>query len=120
MPTPGNVEVTTPFREAGWSLTLPELGTSRWEPPEGTLRGVPPPSAAEAGWGFPLWPWLALLAAVCWLIDWTCYGRVSPPRSVAGVSGAAGRFNPSILGGPGAAQPSARDYEPAGQVRGAR
>ena len=120
MPTPGNVEVRTPFREAGWSLTLPELGTARWEPPEGTLRGVPPPSAAAAGWGFPLWPWLALLAVVCWVIDWAYYGRVSPPRSVAAVRASAGRFNPITLGGPGAAQPPVRDYEPVRQSRGAR
>ena len=119
MPTPGNVEVKTPFRETGWSLTLPELGTARWEPPEGTLRGVPPPSAAAAGWGFPLWPWLALLAVVCWLIDWTYYGRVSPPRSAAAVPASAGRFNPITLGGPGAAQPPVRDYGPVRQ-RGAR
>ena len=121
MPAPGKVEVTTPFRKAGWSLTLPELGTARWEPPEGTLRGVPPPSVAAAGWGFPLWPWLALLAAACWLIDWTCYGRVSPPRSVAAaVPRSASPLHPINLGGAGAAQPPVRDYEPAGQSRGAR
>jgi len=120
MPTPGNVDVKTPFQEAGWSLTLPELGTSRWEPPERTLRGVPPPSAVVVGLGFPLWPWLTLLAVVCWLLDWTCYGRVSPPRSVsAGAS--TGRFESAPLSGLNMTPPSSpREYEPVGQSREVR
>ena len=114
MPTPGNVEVKTPFREAGWSLTLPELGTTRWEPPEGTLHGVPPPSAVAVGLGFPLWPWLTLLAVICWLVDWAYYGRVSPPRSASAAS--AGRHDagaPSSLNITPPASP--REYEPVGQ-----
>ncbi|MDA1312340.1 MAG: BatA domain-containing protein [Acidobacteria bacterium] len=81
MPVPGNVRVRTPFRESSWSLTLPELGSARWEIPENALLGVPPSSNAVTSLRFPLWPWLALLAVICWLIDWFYYGRMSPPRS---------------------------------------
>ena len=124
MPTPGNVKVKTPFQEAGWSLTLPELGTTRWEPPEGALRGVPPPSTVLVGSGVPLWPWLTLLAVVCWLIDWTYYGRVSPPRSASApspTSGGAGfSSRPPDSGLHVAPRPSPREYEPVGQSTEAR
>jgi hypothetical protein len=81
MPVPGSVRLRTPFRESSWSLTLPELGSAQWEIPETALRGVPPPSTVVTSLRFPLWPWLALLAVICWLIDWFYYGRMSPPRS---------------------------------------
>ena len=114
MPRPGTVQVRTPFREASWSLTLPELGAARWEPPEGTLRGVPPPSGAGSGARIPLWPWLALLAAICWLLDWFYYGRVSPPRSASGIgAGSARRFEPRTLGDLSPSESPGGNYEPA-------
>lgn len=113
MPLPGNVRVRTPFRESSWSLTLPELGAARWEPPDSALLGVPPPSSVDSGLRFPLWPWLAFLAVVCWLIDWFLYGRMSPPRSASTPSGPTRSFESHTLGDLTADAPSARAYEPA-------
>ncbi len=113
MPVPGNVRVRTPFRELSWSLTLPELGSARWEPPESVLRGVPPPSSVGSGLRFPLWPWLALLAVICWLIDWFLYGRMSPPHAASASSRPTRPFDSHTLGDLTAEAPSPRAYEPA-------
>ena len=113
MPVPGNVRVRTPFRESSWSLTLPELGSAHWETPENALHGVPPPSNAVTSLRFPLWPWLALLAVICWLVDWFYYGRMSPPRAGSGSPRPTQGFESRTLGdlaGSGSETPS---YEPA-------
>jgi hypothetical protein len=72
---PGVVTIRTPEQESRLSLTLPEVGDARWEPPEGTLRGVPPPARAALLAGVALWPWLALLALAILAVDWRYYGR---------------------------------------------
>lgn len=72
---PGVVTLRTPHRETRFSLTLPQTGSHRWEPPARTLRGVPPPVRASQSGGPPWWPWLALAALICWAADWRYYGR---------------------------------------------
>lgn len=72
---PGVVTLRTPHRETRFSLTLPQTGSHRWEPPARTLRGVPPPVRASQSGDPPWWPWLALAALICWAADWRYYGR---------------------------------------------
>jgi hypothetical protein len=72
---PGVVTIRTPEQESRLSLTLPEVGNARWEPPEGILRGVPPPAPGALLAGVALWPWFSLLALAILAVDWRYFGR---------------------------------------------
>jgi hypothetical protein len=74
--TRGRVSVSTGDREVTHSLTLPEVGDARWEPPPGVRRGVPPAAAPLAA-ASDLWPWLALAGGLVLLLEWLLYGRRS-------------------------------------------
>jgi hypothetical protein len=71
---PGVVRVTTGDREYIYSLTLPQLGEVKWQPPadirRGIPRSVPVPSAAH-----DLWPWLAVAGGCGLLLEWFLFGR---------------------------------------------
>jgi hypothetical protein len=72
---PGTVRVLAGDREYVYSLTLPQLWETSWEPPQGVKQGVP---AASGGPGaMELWYWLALLGAAGLLVEWYLYGRFS-------------------------------------------
>ncbi|HJT88675.1 MAG TPA: hypothetical protein VJ732_12485, partial [Bryobacteraceae bacterium] len=72
--TPGTVRVTTGDREYVYSLSLPQLWDTRWEPPAGTPRTVPSfPPVFESS--TDLWPLLALLGAAGLIAEWLLYGR---------------------------------------------
>jgi hypothetical protein len=77
---PGIVRVTAADRELVYSLVLPELAESRWEPPAGVKLGIPPAGASVAA-AIDLWQVLACLGAAGLLVDWVFYGRLS--RSAA-------------------------------------
>lgn len=93
---PGAVTVRTPYTDARFDLTLPELGEARWTPPEGALKGIPPPAAASAPTRIALWPLFAIAAAILLGVDWNLYGRKSP----AGAYFAEASVNPNIPGVP--------------------
>jgi hypothetical protein len=71
---PGTVRFTGTRGERVYSLTLPEVGDVEWTPPQSAAQGLPP------RWSEPLardlWPWFAVLAAICLLIEWMLYGRM--------------------------------------------
>ncbi len=75
--SPGTVRVRTPSLDTQLALDLPQLAAAGWTPPEGTLRGVPPPSVSASPDGVPLWPWLALAALICMAVEWTIFGRAT-------------------------------------------
>ena len=89
---PGTVRVRTPSRQWDFSLTLPQVGTALWEPPEKVLRGIPPPRSGDSLASTMLWRWLALAGLLCLLVDWVFFGRrpmqtaavestIAPPRA---------------------------------------
>ncbi|MEX2301686.1 MAG: VWA domain-containing protein [Bryobacterales bacterium] len=80
---PGVLTIRTPDQESRLNLTLPEVGDAKWEPPEGTLRGVPPPASGASLAGVALWPWLSLLAMAILAVDWRYYGRGSEATEAA-------------------------------------
>jgi hypothetical protein len=71
---PGSVRVVSGRGERVYSLTLPEVGDSDWTPPQTAAQGLPPrwsePLARE------LWPWFAVLGALCFIAEWILYGRL--------------------------------------------
>lgn len=73
---PGTVRVLAGDREFVYSLTLPEVGESRWEPPQTARTGVPR-SGGTGDASVELWYWLALLGAAGLLVEWYLYGRFS-------------------------------------------
>ena len=75
--SPGTVRVRTPSLDTRLALDLPQVASAGWTPPEGALRGVPPPSVSASPEGVPLWPWLALAALICLAAEWTLFGRAT-------------------------------------------
>jgi hypothetical protein len=79
---PGLVTVRTGSSESVYSLALPDVAESPWNPPSRVRRGLGGVSPA----GPPihdLWPWLALLGAAILVAEWLLYGRIrfqSPGR----------------------------------------
>jgi len=71
---PGTVRVEAGDRELVYSLTLPQLGETRWDPPPDALKGIPRFSPVLDG-SSDLWPWLALAGAAGLLVEWLLYGR---------------------------------------------
>jgi hypothetical protein len=71
---PGSVRVTAGDREYLYSLTLPQLGDVKWEPPADARQGIPH-FAALLESAKDVWGWLAVLGAAALLAEWLLYGR---------------------------------------------
>jgi hypothetical protein len=72
---PGTVRVQARDHEFVYSLTLPEMWDSRWEPPAGIRNGVPRARVFASDYT-ELWQWLALLGAAGLIVEWILYGRL--------------------------------------------
>ena len=72
--SPGSVRVLAGDREYMYSLTLPQLWDSRWDPPPNTHRGIPRFNVVLEHVA-DIWPWLALLGGAGLLAEWLLYGR---------------------------------------------
>ncbi len=72
---PGTVRVIAGDREIVYSLTLPEVADTMWEPPAGIRRGIPPARQAGAG-SREIWQLLAILGAAGLLLEWYLFGRL--------------------------------------------
>ncbi|MEQ1887146.1 MAG: BatA and WFA domain-containing protein [Bryobacteraceae bacterium] len=78
---PGAVHLQTGARESVYSLTVPDVAEATWKPAAGVRRGVP--GLGSGGTSSPaLWPWLASLGAIGFLVEWFLYGRNSVMRVV--------------------------------------
>jgi len=79
---PGVVRVVAGDREYVYSMTLPQVGDTKWTPPAEARRGIPrlQPLASTVQ---DLWPWLALAGGVGLLAEWFLFGRFrrNPRRS---------------------------------------
>jgi VWA domain-containing protein len=71
---PGSVRVVAGDREYLYSLMLPQLGESQWEPPPDAAKGIPR-GAQAAGVPSDIWPWLALAGAAGLIAEWLLFGR---------------------------------------------
>jgi hypothetical protein len=78
--SPGIVRISTGGREIVYSLTLPEAGDLVWKP-TGVRTGIPRRADLTPG-SRDLWPWLALLGALGFAIDWYLFGRGSRGRRI--------------------------------------
>jgi hypothetical protein len=77
--SPGAVRVLAGDREYMYSLTLPQLWDTKWEPPANTHRGIPRFSEVLDRVS-DVWPWLALAGGAGLLIEWLLYGRFRMAR----------------------------------------
>jgi len=80
--TPGSARVLAGDSEYIYSLTLPQVGDTRWEPPADAHRGIPR-FLPVLDRSFDLWPWLALLGAAGLLAEWFFFGRFRLARFTA-------------------------------------
>jgi hypothetical protein len=71
---PGSVRVVAGDREYMYSLTLPQLWDTKWEPPAGANKGIPRFAPSLDG-SSDVWPWLAALGALGLALEWYLYGR---------------------------------------------
>ena len=71
---PGPVRVAASDREYIYSLTLPQIGDARWEPPADALKSMPRFSLAIDP-TTDLWRWLALLGGAGLLAEWILFGH---------------------------------------------
>ncbi len=71
---PGPVRVAASDREYIYSLTLPQIGDARWEPPADALKTLPHFSLGLAS-ATDLWRWLALAGAAGLLAEWILFGH---------------------------------------------
>lgn len=72
---PGRVRVIAAGRESAFSLDLPEVGETLWQPPANVRRGPGGPVSA-GGATTDLWSTLAILGGVLLLTEWLLYGRL--------------------------------------------
>jgi hypothetical protein len=77
--TPGSVKVVAGDREFVYSLTLPQLWDTKWEPPAEAGKGIPRFAPSLDG-SSDLWPWLAVLGALGLIAEWMLYGRFRRAR----------------------------------------
>jgi hypothetical protein len=73
---PGTVRVQARDREFVYSLNLPEMWDTKWEPPAGVRNGVPRPRVFASDYT-ELWQWLAILGASGLIAEWLLFGRLS-------------------------------------------
>jgi hypothetical protein len=71
---PGSVRVLAGDREYLYSLTLPQLWDTKWEPPADAGKGIPRFARVTTA-SVDIWPWLAIAGALGLLIEWMLYGR---------------------------------------------
>src|SRR5262249_24735485 len=87
---PGVVRVNAADRELVYSLVLPEVAETKWEPPPGAKKGIPPASRGPVS-SIDLWQALASLGAAGLIIDWVYFGRLgraAAPRIAMRTAGA--------------------------------
>jgi VWA domain-containing protein len=72
--SPGSVRVVAGDREYLYSLTLPQLGDSKWEPPADTPKGIPRAAQVSEA-STDIWPWLTVAGAAGLLAEWLLFGR---------------------------------------------
>ena len=74
--TPGTARVIEGDRETIYSLSLPELGDTRWQAPSTARRGLPS-FRENLRSSRDIWHVLAILGGAGLLIEWLLYGRFS-------------------------------------------
>jgi hypothetical protein len=80
---PGSVHVQAGDREYLYSLTLPQLWDTKWEPPAEAMKGIPRFAPSLDG-SSDIWPWLAILGAAGLALEWFLYGRFRRGRFAVG------------------------------------
>lgn len=83
---PGAVHLQTGDRESVYSLTVPDVAEAVWKPPASVRRGIPGGVAGNAP-PTTLWPWLATLGCLGFVIEWFLYGRNSLMRVIPRATG---------------------------------
>jgi hypothetical protein len=76
---PGSARVVAGDREYVHSLSLPQLGDTRWQPPAEVRHGLPKagPILEQTG---ELWPWLAVAGGMGLVLEWLLFGRFRRPQ----------------------------------------
>ena len=97
---PGIVRVTGADRDLVYSLVLPEVSESKWEPPAGVRRGIPPTRQSSTG-AVDLWQALACLGAAGLLLDWFWFGRYGRTAKQSGSAGSGARYTLHLSSLPG-------------------
>jgi hypothetical protein len=79
----GSVRVQLDDREMVYSLTLPDIAEAAWQVPASVKKGVPR-GTGRVSLPTDIWPWLAFLGGLGFLIDWLMFGRTRVIRLRSG------------------------------------
>ncbi|MBL8176451.1 MAG: VWA domain-containing protein [Bryobacterales bacterium] len=71
--TPETVRVSLGDRDVVYSMTVPEVGETRWEPPKSIPTGLAGVGGVESA-ARDVWQWLAILAALVLIAEWILFG----------------------------------------------
>lgn len=77
--SPALVRVNLGDREVVNSLSLPEIGDSKWEAPKTARTGLAGVGGAASS-ARDIWQWLALAGALLLIAEWVLFGRTNPDR----------------------------------------
>jgi len=78
---PGAVHLESAGRDSVYSLTVPDVAEAAWKPPASVHRGLPG-GAGGGSSSATLWPWLAALGGLGFVVEWFLYGRNSIMRVI--------------------------------------
>ncbi|MFN7934129.1 MAG: BatA and WFA domain-containing protein [Bryobacteraceae bacterium] len=71
--TPETVRVSLGDRDVVYSMTLPEIGEAKWEPPKTVRAGFAGVGGVESA-ARDVWQWLAVLAGLLLIAEWVLFG----------------------------------------------
>ncbi len=71
--TPETVRVSLGDREVVYSMTVPEIGEAKWEPPKTVTIGMAGVGGVESA-ARDIWQWLAVLAGLVLIAEWILFG----------------------------------------------
>jgi len=80
-PNPGTVRVLASDREYVYSLTLPQLWDTTWDPPADAQKTMPRFAQVVDG-SVDVWQWLALAGTLGLIAEWLLYGRFRRVRKL--------------------------------------
>ena len=71
----GTVRILSGGKERVYSLSLPEMADTQWDPPKTLRRGLPG-IFSEGASSYDIWQWLAIAGGFCLILDWFLFGRI--------------------------------------------
>jgi len=80
--TPETVRVSLGDRDVVYSMTVPEIGEAKWEPPKSVRAGLAGVGGVDSA-ARDVWQWLAVLAGLVLIAEWILFGMGAASSTAA-------------------------------------